>query len=38
MGLDDAIERRREGIAARGSIVTQFAPVIATWLPVVCGG
>jgi len=40
MGLDDTIERRRgKRIAARGSIVTQFAPVIATWLkPVVCGG
>jgi len=40
MGLDDTIERRRgKRIAAKGSIVTQFAPVIATWLkPVVCGG
>jgi len=39
MGLDDTIERRGKRIAAKGSIVTQFAPVIATWLkPVVCGG
>jgi len=30
MGLDDTIERRRGKRIAGGSIVTQFAPVIAT--------
>jgi len=38
MGLDDTIERRREANCRQGSIVTQFAPVIATLKPVVCGG